>query len=125
MNQKSILLVDDDSLIIALYKNVFAKTNYVINTASNGKEAIAQAKSVKPDLILLDLMMPNMNGVEVLRALKKDDAIKNIPVIILTNYSEKPEYVEHAKKLGAYAFFLKSEMDPREILEKAKEAIGD
>ena len=125
LNQKSILLVDDDPLIIDLYKDIFGKTKYIVNTASNGKDAIAQAKSAKPDLILLDLMMPDVNGAEVLRTLKEDDATKNIPVIILSNYSEKPEYIENAKKLGAYAFFLKSEMDPREILEKAKEAIGE
>lgn len=125
MKQKSILLVDDDPLIVALYKNVFAKSKYEVTTASNGKDALVQVTAAKPDLILLDLMMPNMNGVEVLRVLKKDNATKDIPVIILTNYSEKPEYAEHANKLGAYAFVMKSEMNPKEILAMAKKAIGD
>lgn len=123
-NQKVILIVDDDPLIRGMYQTKFEQEEFRVNLASNGEECLIEVTKEKPDLILLDLMMPKMNGVEVLRALKKYDRSKNIPVIILTNFSEKPKYIESAKKIGVIDFIMKSDTDPQEIFEKVKNVLN-
>lgn len=123
-NQKVILIVDDDPLVRGMYQTKFEQEDFRVNLASNGEECLIEVTKEKPDIILLDLIMPKMNGVEVLRALKKYDRSKNIPVIILTNFSEKPEYIESAKKIGVFDFMMKSETNPQEIFEKVKNALN-
>lgn len=122
---KTILLVDDDPLIIRMYQNKFAKEGYKIVLAFNGEEALLRARQDKPDLILLDLMMPKMNGVETLRRLKKDSETKAIPVIVLTNLEDKKDDVEAAKKIGALDFLVKAKIDLKTLSAKAKEILNE
>lgn len=121
--KKIILLVDDDPLIIRMYQNKLKREGYQVRTAFNGGEALLQLRKEKPDLILLDVMMPKMNGVETLRALKEDPKTKKIPVIILTNLGDNPEDIEGAKKLGALDYLVKSEISLRQLSERVRKAI--
>lgn len=122
--KKVVLLTDDDPLIIRMYQRKLSSDGYKVNTAFNGEEALIQVGKEKPDLILLDIMMPKMNGVETLKELKGDSKTKEIPIIILTNLGDKEKDRENAKKLGALDYLVKSEIDLRELSEKVREVIG-
>lgn len=122
--QKIILLVDDDPLIIRMYEAHFKREGFRVLTASNGEEALVQIAKERPDIILLDVMMPKMNGVETLKKLKSDDHTSGIPVIMLTNLGDKEEDVEGAKKLGARDYLVKSEVQLKELSAKVKEILG-
>ena len=122
--KKHILVVDDDPLIARMYAHKMEIDGYDVDVASNGEDALAFVRKRKPDLILLDVMMPKMNGVETLKALKEDGKTKNIPVIILTNLGDKPDDVAQAKKLGALEYLVKSEIPLKELSEKIKKYTG-
>ena len=122
-NKKNILLVDDDPLVIRMYQNKLTKDGYIVNTASNGEEALIQIMKKKPDLILLDVMMPKMNGVETLKRLKAEEKTEMIPVIILTNLGDDPEDVEAAKKLRALDYLVKANITLKQLSERVKKAI--
>ena len=122
-NKKNILLVDDDPLVVRMYQNRLAKDGYIVNTASNGEEALIQVMRKKPDLILLDVMMPKMNGVETLKRLKAEEKTETIPVIILTNLGDNPEDIENAKKLSALDYLIKANITLKQLSERVKKAI--
>lgn len=123
---KTVLLVDDDPLIQRMYQRKLTSDGYTVVTATNGEEALAQLLKLKPDIILLDVMMPKMNGVETLKAVKGQDATKAIPVIILTNLGDNPADVENAKKLGALDYLVKSGIDLKSLSARVKKAVeGD
>ena len=122
-NKKNILLVDDDPLIIRMYQNRLTKDGYVVNTASHGEEALIQVMKKKPDLILLDIMMPKMNGVETLKRLKEEEKTRMIPVIILSNLGDNPRDIEAAKKLGALDYLVKANITLKELSKRIKKAI--
>ena len=119
-NKKIILLVEDDPLILRMYQTKLTNDGYKVNTAFNGEEAIIQAKKEKPDLIFLDVMMPKMNGVETLKALKGDPQTAQIPVIILTNLGDKTDDIQKAKELGALDYMVKSQISLKQLSDKAK-----
>lgn len=121
--KKNILLVDDDPLVIRMYQNKLTKDGYAVKIASNGEEALIQVMKEKPDLILLDIMMPKMNGVETLKALKREEKTKGIPVIILTNLDDNPEDVETAKNLGALDYVVKANITLKVLSEKIKKVL--
>lgn len=121
--KKNILLVDDDPLVIRMYQNKLTKDGYAVKIASNGEEALIQVMKERPDLILLDIMMPKMNGVETLKALKGEEKTKGIPVIILTNLDDNPEDVETAKNLGALDYVVKANITLKVLSEKIKKVL--
>lgn len=118
-----VLLVDDDPLIIRMYQNKLTHDGYKVNTAFNGEEALALITKERPAIILLDVMMPKMNGVETLKTLKGNDALKDIPVIILTNLGDKTEDVENAKALGALDYLVKSEISLADLSRRVKKVL--
>lgn len=118
-----ILLVDDDPLIIRMYEYRLRHDGYDVILAFDGEKAIIEAKTQIPDLILLDLMMPKMNGVETLKFLKKEHDTKNIPVIVLTNLGDDPSYVELTKKMGANDYLIKAETSLKELTKKVDDII--
>lgn len=124
-NGKIVLLVDDDPLIIRMYQNRFELEGYKVNTAFNGDEAVASVIKEKPDVILLDLMMPKMNGVETLKIFKKDSKTSSIPIIILTNLGDKDGDIEAAKKMGALDYIVKSQINLKFLTERVKKAIEE
>ena len=121
--KKNILLVDDDPLVIRMYQNKLTKDGYAVKTASNGEEALIQVMKEKPDLILLDIMMPKMNGVETLKVLKGEEKTRDIPVIILTNLGDNPEDVEASKKLGALDYLVKANITLKTLSKRVKGVI--
>lgn len=118
-----IAIVEDDQAISQMYRFKFEAENFSVETAENGKLGLELAEKMKPDIILLDLMMPEMNGDEMLAALRKTDWGKDIKVIILTNMGEQ-EVPEAVKSLGVAAVILKADMTPRQVAELVKEQLG-
>lgn len=121
-DNKVILLVDDDLTLREMYEERLKAENYVIVQASNGEEAIKKAKENKPNIILLDIMMPKINGFDVLKDLRADAETKDIPVIVLTALIQDVDRLQ-GKKLGADDYIVKSETMPGEVIEKIKKLI--
>lgn len=122
MEEKVILLVDDDLTLREMYEERLKAEGFNIIQASNGEEAIKKAKDNKPNVILLDIMMPKINGFDVLKELKADADIKDVPVIVLTALIQDVDRLQ-GKKLGAADYIVKSETMPGEVIEKIKKVI--
>lgn len=118
-----LLIVEDDPLMSRMYERIFKFEGYNINIAHDGEEGLAKVRSQKPTLILLDIMMPKMNGMEVLDKLKADPDTKTIPVIMLTNLAGQQD-AENALAKGAVKYIIKSEHEPKEIANMVKEVIA-
>ncbi len=114
-----IAIIEDDQAISQMYRIKFEAEGFDVETAENGKLGLELCEKMKPDIILLDLMMPEMRGDEMLAALRKTDYGKNIKVIILTNMGEQ-EIPEGVKKLGVASVILKADMTPRQVAELVK-----
>lgn len=117
-----IAIIEDDSAISQMYRIKFESEDFEVETAENGKLGLELAEKMKPDIILLDLMMPEMNGDEMLKLLRKTDWGKGIKVIILTNMGET-EAPDTIKDLGVSAFIVKANMTPRQVAELVKEQL--
>lgn len=118
-----ILLVEDDPLISRMYQKIFDFEKYEVTLASDGEEALTKVREVKPTLILLDVMMPKMNGLEVLDRIKSDPNTKSIPVVMLTNLAGEKD-AETALAKGAVKYIIKSEYDPKQISDMVKEILA-
>lgn len=114
-----IAIVEDDQAISQMYRIKFEAEGYEVETASNGKLGLELAGKMRPDIILLDLMMPEMNGDDMLRLLRATSWGKNTKVIILTNVGEQ-EAPDGLDKLGVKRFIVKAEMTPRQVAEMVK-----
>ena len=125
MDQKIILLVEDDQILIRMYTRKFEKEGFKVLSALDGAAGLdtLQKASPKPNIILLDIMLPQMNGFELLEKVKADAATRDIPVILLTNLGGGTDDREKGKKLGAVDYLVKSEMTPAGIVEKVKSYI--
>jgi CheY-like chemotaxis protein len=121
---ETILLADDDVTIQELYKERLEVEGYTVLIAKNGEEALEMARGSKPRLILLDIMMPKMNGLDVLAELKRDDVTKNIPVIILTALVTEYEKVKSISS-DFKDYVVKSDTTPGDVVEKIKKALGE
>lgn len=121
---KTVLLVDDDLTLREMYEERLKTEGFNIVQATNGEEALLKAREIKPNIILLDIMMPKVNGFDVLKELKADDNLKDIPVIVLTALIQDVDRVQ-GKKLGAADYIVKSETMPGEVITKIKNAIGE
>jgi CheY-like chemotaxis protein len=117
-----ILIVDDERVNLLLEDKILSNAGYSVIKAENGKEALVMAKAQKPDLIILDVMMPNMDGGEVITALEKDPDTKDIPVVFLTSLITKGE--EKKKNVIAGRFFVAKPCDPKELLDTVEKHIG-
>lgn len=114
-----ILLVDDDPQIQDLYSTILKGGGFGVIQARNGLEGVEKAKAEKPDLILLDILMPVMDGAKALLELKADATTKDIPVLILTSLENRPEDVKVAKEVGA-GDFINKDIDFKQLVEKIK-----
>lgn len=117
--KKRIMIVEDDSFVMDIYETKLSQSGFDVILAVNGLEAVKKLEKEAdlPDLILLDIIMPYMDGLEVLKKIKGIDKLKNIPVVLLTNLSQKEE-IEKGMKLGASDYLIKSHFTPSEVLEK-------
>lgn len=114
-----IAIIEDDQAISQMYRFKFEAEGYTVETAENGKLGLELTKSYKPDIILLDLMMPEMTGDAMLEALRKEPWGKDIKVIILTNMGEQ-EVPAKVRELGVSAVILKADMTPRQVADLVK-----
>jgi DNA-binding response OmpR family regulator len=122
MPRKKILLVDDSSTILMMEKFILRNDPYVLVTASNGEEAVQKASSERPDLILLDVVMPRMSGFEACRLIRDDDALKHIPIVMVTTRGEAAN-VETGWVVGCTDYVTKP-INAIELLAKVRALIG-
>ena len=115
-----IAIIEDDLAISQMYRVKFEAEGYTVETAENGKIGLELIKDMQPDIVLLDLMMPEMDGEEMLRTLRNTDWGKDVKVIILTNMGES-EAPQSVKEMDVEAFILKANMTPRQVAELVKE----
>ncbi len=114
---KAVLLVEDNDFIRNMYQLKLAKSNIEVIEAVDGAMALQKIGEHKPDVVLLDLMMPNVGGIEVLRELKKQGITPDLPVVVLTNVMDQAT-IDEAKKLGARDYIVKTDLTPSQVLEK-------
>jgi len=117
-----ILIVEDDRFLRELIVRKLGDEGYEIHAAVDGEEAVKKIKEVKPDLVLLDLILPGIDGFEVLAKKREDPKLSAIPVIILSNLGQKDE-VERGLNLGAIDYLIKAHFTPGEIVEKIKSVL--
>ncbi len=114
-----IAIIEDDQAISQMYRIKFEAEGYEVETAENGKLGLELAEAMKPDIMLVDLMMPEMNGDEMLEKLRQTDWGAKIKVIVLTNMGEQ-EAPDIIKTLNVRRFIVKAEMTPRQVAEMVK-----
>jgi len=120
---KKILLIEDEKIMIDLLSKKLIQEGYEVAVAENGQDGLRMIKESKPNLILLDVIMPRMGGFEVMEEINKDEELKKIPIIIVSN-SGQPVELDRAKKLGAKDWLIKTEFNPQEVIDKIKKQIG-
>lgn len=116
---KNILIIEDDEFLRGLINKKLATEGFNMISAIDGEDGIKKASEEKPDLILLDLVLPKTDGFEVLQKLKEDRVTSLIPIIILSNLSQK-EDIDKGIKLGAVDYIIKAQFTPEEIVDKVK-----
>ncbi len=119
---KNILLVEDDPFLIDIYTTKLKQSGFSVGVAEDGDECLRKLKEEAPDLLLLDIVLPSVNGWEILRKIKQDDKLKKIEVVILSNLGEKDE-VEKGIKLGAVKYLVKAHYTPGEVVEEIKKIL--
>lgn len=118
-----ILIIEDDPLMSRMYQKIFTFEGYEVDVAENGEDGLVKVKNGNPNLVLLDIMMPKMNGFEVLEKLKSDPATKKLPIVILTNLAGQKD-AETAMSKGAVKYIVKSEYEPKQIANMVKEVLA-
>jgi len=117
--KRTIVLADDEAFIALAYQEGLERAGFTVVVAHDGEEAVAKTRKTMPDLVLLDLIMPKMNGFEVLKALKADAKTKNLKVVILSNLSQHSDENE-ARKAGAVDFMVKADHSLKEVVERVQ-----
>lgn len=117
-----ILLIEDDPFLLNMYATKFELENFKVTVADDGEKGLRAVEKEIPDIILLDIMLPKMNGFEVLKQLKASRDFRDIPVILLTNLSQKNE-IEQGLSMGANDYLIKAHFMPSEVVEKIKEIL--
>ena len=121
---KKILLIEDDSFMVDIYTTKLKKADFNVETVSDGETAFEKIKNKKFDLLILDIVLPQINGWEILKKVKKDKTLNGLKILILSNLGQKEE-IKKGLKLGATKYLVKAHHTPTQIVEKIKEIIGD
>ena len=121
---KKVLFIEDESALQKTFGDILKQERYEMISALDGETGLRLAKTQKPDLILLDLILPRVNGFEVLKKLKEDKETKDIPVIVLTNLEGIGD-VDKAVELGATTYLVKAQYSLEEVVQKIKQALGE
>ena len=119
---KQILLVEDDPLVTDIYKTKLESNGFKVSLAKDGQGALRKMQEEKPDLLLLDIVLPNISGWEIMEKMKKDENLKDIKVVIISNLGQKGE-IEKGLSLGATKYFIKAHYAPSEIIKEIKEIL--
>jgi DNA-binding response OmpR family regulator len=123
MKPTKIAIIEDDPVISQMYRMKFEAEGYDVQMAANGRIGVELVEKMHPDIILLDLRMPEMDGAQALTEIRKHDWGKDIPVLILTNVGEEEAPAE-LKHLNIHSYIVKAELTPRQVTERVKEALG-
>lgn len=123
VNAIKILIVEDDLFIRELYERQLSLAGYQVATAADGPEGLAKVAQFQPQLLLLDIMLPQMNGLDLLKTIKAKDDTKNIPVILLTNLGQD-SVIKEGFGLGADGYLIKSAYTPDQIIEEVKKFLA-
>jgi DNA-binding response OmpR family regulator len=118
-----VLLIEDDVELVELYQRVFTLEKFELLTAADGEEGLKKVFAEKPSLILLDIMMPKMDGFQVLLRLKSSPDTKGIPVVILTNLAGVKD-AESCLYIGAKEYLVKSECEPKQVVDRVRDILG-
>ena len=118
-----IAIIEDDPVISQMYRMKFEADGFDVQLADNGKKGVALVEHDSPDIILLDLQMPEMGGAEALTEIRKQPWGKEIPVIILTNLGEE-EAPKEIRGLGIHSYIVKAELTPRQVVQRVKDALS-
>lgn len=116
-------IIDDDDFLLDIYSTKFRESGFEVEISKEGKEVEEKARNFKPDLVLLDLVMPNIDGFEILKNLKKDGVAPNAKIAILSNLDQK-EDIDKALNLGADDYIIKADFTPSEVVERVKKLLG-
>ncbi len=117
-----IAIIEDDGVIRQMYRMKFEAEGFDVEVADNGKDGVALVASMRPDLVLLDLHMPEMNGVEALEAIRRIEWAKKLPVIILTNLGQE-ESPKGLKTLDIFSYIVKADFTPKQVVAQVKDAL--
>lgn len=118
-----IAIIEDDTAINQMYRMKFEADGFDVELADNGTRGVALVERFQPDMVLLDLSMPEMTGDEALAEIRSHDWGKDIPVIILTNLGEE-EAPKTLKKLGVSSYIVKADLTPRQVVERVKDTLN-
>ncbi len=121
---KKILIIEDDPFLSEMYLAKFSQSGFQTDVAVDGQMGLKKIKTNQPDLILLDIVLPKMDGFEILKRVKKDAKLKKIPIILLTNLGQKSE-VEKGLTLGADEYIIKAHFTPTAVVAKVKEILEE
>lgn len=116
-NKKKVLVIEDDRVLVEALRTEFEDFGFALSVFTEGEGAYEEVVKIKPDIIILDLVLPGVHGFDILKRLKEDDAVKKIPVIIATNLGEVSDK-DKALKMGAIDFYVKAEVDLRELSKR-------
>jgi DNA-binding response OmpR family regulator len=117
-----VLLVEDDVFLSGIYQKKFEMEGYKVSLADNGEKALLEVKKKKPNIVMLDILLPKLDGFAVLSKLKADPEVKDIPVILLTNLGQKDD-VEKGLQMGAADYLIKAHFKPSEVVDKIKQVL--
>jgi DNA-binding response OmpR family regulator len=120
--QTHILIVEDDNFLADIYQKKFEMEGFKVSTANNGEKALVDIKKKMPDLVLLDILLPKLDGFAVLEKVKADSAVKSIPIILLTNLGQQDD-VQRGLEKGAADYLIKTHFKPSEVVDKVKQVL--
>ncbi|OGZ68372.1 MAG: hypothetical protein A3D44_01745 [Candidatus Staskawiczbacteria bacterium RIFCSPHIGHO2_02_FULL_42_22] len=119
---KTILLVEDDPFIVDIYATEFKREGFAVEVAMDGVAALEAIKNHHPDMVLLDIILPKMDGWEFLKVLRGDAAIRHIKVMVISNLNQQ-DYTREIEQFGVIKYFLKIQTTPEEIVKAVKETL--
>jgi len=120
---KTILLVEDEEILITILQKKLVSSGYEVVVARDGEAGLEEMKKRMPDLVLLDIIMPKIDGFEIMERMQKDDNLKKIPIFIISN-SGQPVELDRARQLGAKGWLVKTDFDPQEVIDEVIKLIG-
>lgn len=121
-DSKKVLLVEDDPLLIDIYSSKLKESGFLVSVAEDGERALQKIKEETPDLVVLDIVLPKIDGWEIIREIKKDKRLNSLKVVILSNLGQKGE-IEKGLEMGAQKYLIKAHYTPSEIVKQIKEVL--